>query len=94
MGDQDVYDLTVEGETFIFSNGIISHNSNPEPCLLAIFKDGKKHAPSAPVAVRNERNLLFAPLRAHSQKPLEAYDKINRLYPNAWPPVGILPGII
>lgn len=59
--------------------------ANPEPCLLAIFKNGKKHAPSAPVAVRNERNLLFAPLREHSQKPLEAYEKINRLYPNAWP---------
>lgn len=54
--------------------------ANPEPCLLAVKKGGR-----APVAVRNERNLLFAPLREHSQKPLEAYDKINRLYPNAWP---------
>lgn len=54
--------------------------ANPEPCLLAVKRGG-----SAPVAVRNERNLLFSPLRKHSQKPLEAYGKIDRLYPNAWP---------
>lgn len=54
--------------------------ANPEPCLLAVKKKGK-----APVAVRNERNLLFAPVREHSQKPLEAYEKINRLYPDRFP---------
>lgn len=49
--------------------------ANPEPCLLAI--KGKM-----PVAVRNERNLLIAPIRKHSQKPQEQYEKIERLYPN------------
>lgn len=54
--------------------------ANPEPCLLAVKKKGR-----APVATRKERNLLFAPLRKHSQKPVEAYAKMDRLYPLAWP---------
>lgn len=64
---------------FAFGMGYYTR-ANPEPCLLAVKKKG-----TAKVAVRNERNLLFAPIREHSQKPIEAYDKINRLYPNAWP---------
>lgn len=64
---------------FAFGMGYYTR-ANPEPCLLAVKKRG-----NYPVAVHNERNLLFAPLREHSQKPEEAYDKINRLYPEAWP---------
>lgn len=50
--------------------------ANPEPCLL--FARG-----SVPVSTRAERNLLFAPVGEHSQKPDEQYAKIERLYPNA-----------
>ena len=48
--------------------------ANPEPCLLAI--KGRM-----PVQTRAERNLLFAPVGSHSQKPDEQYNKIERLYP-------------
>lgn len=48
--------------------------ANPEPCLLAVR--GRM-----PVAVRNERNVLIAPVREHSRKPDEQYAKIERLYP-------------
>jgi len=49
--------------------------ANSEPCLLAV--KGRM-----PVQTRGERNLLIAPIRAHSQKPDEQYNKIERLYPN------------
>lgn len=61
--------------------------ANPEPCLLAV--KGKM-----PVAIKSERNLLIeyedeiagiplvSSVRKHSQKPVEQYNKIERLYPN------------
>lgn len=49
--------------------------ANDEFCLLAT----RGHMP---VAVHNEIGLIFAPRRAHSQKPDEQYGKIERLYPN------------
>jgi len=50
--------------------------ANPEPCLL--FTRG-----SVPVATRKERNVLFAPIGRHSEKPDGQYGKIENLYPNA-----------
>ena len=35
-----------------------------------------------PVQVHNERNFIISPIREHSQKPEEQYEKIERLYPN------------
>lgn len=48
--------------------------ANSEPCLLAVR--GRM-----PVATHAERNCIIAPVRAHSQKPDEQYEKIERLYP-------------
>lgn len=48
--------------------------ANSEPCLLGIKG-------SMPVKVHDERNFIISPLRKHSQKPDEQYDKIERLYP-------------
>ena len=48
--------------------------ANPEPCLLAV--KGRM-----PVEVRNERNTLFAQYQGHSCKPMEAYQKIENVYP-------------
>lgn len=59
---------------FFFGMGYYTR-ANPEPCLLAV--KGRM-----PVAVRSERNLLLSPIRQHSRKPDEQYNKINRLYPN------------
>jgi hypothetical protein len=47
---------------------------NPEPCLLATRG-------SMPVAVHNERNIIISPIREHSRKPDEQYQKIENLYP-------------
>ena len=38
---------------------------------------------SVPVAVKDEDDLIFADVRAHIQKPDDAYVKMSRLYPNA-----------
>jgi N6-adenosine-specific RNA methylase IME4 len=48
--------------------------ANDEPCLLAI--KGRM-----PVAAHDVQALIYAPVRAHSQKPQEQYDKIAKLYP-------------
>ena len=34
-------------------------------------------------AVHNVRNLIVAPVRAHSQKPDEMYSMLERMFPNA-----------
>jgi N6-adenosine-specific RNA methylase IME4 len=60
---------------FFFGMGYYTR-TNPEPCLLSTRG-------SMPVAVHNERNFIIAPIREHSQKPDEQYEKIERLYPNA-----------
>lgn len=48
---------------------------NAEPCLLAV--KGKM-----PVAVKNIQQLIYTPVREHSRKPDEQYEKIESLYPN------------
>ena len=60
---------------FFFGMGYYTRTI-PEPCLLSTRG-------SMPVAVHNERNFIIAPIREHSQKPDEQYEKIERLYPNA-----------
>lgn len=49
--------------------------ANTEFCLLAVR--GKM-----PVAVRNQLALIYSPVRNHSQKPDEQYEKIESLYPD------------
>ena len=48
--------------------------ANTEPCLLAIR--GRK-----PVAAHNVPQVIYSPIRAHSQKPDETYSRIEALYP-------------
>lgn len=48
--------------------------ANTEPCLLAIR--GRM-----PVAAHNVHQVIMSPVRAHSQKPDEQYNRIERLYP-------------
>lgn len=59
---------------FFFGMGYYTR-TNPEPCLLSTRG-------SMPVAVHDERNYIISPVRKHSQKPEEQYEKIERLYPN------------
>lgn len=49
--------------------------ANSEPCLLAVRGQ-------MPVAVRNVRNYIIAPIQEHSRKPDEQYAKIEALYPD------------
>jgi len=48
--------------------------SNSEPCLLCLRG-------SMPPAVHDVLSLIVSPVREHSRKPDEQYDKIERLYP-------------
>lgn len=68
------YDLSVTDEAFVVE-GLISHNSNPEMCLLATRG---KRAPKT--QDRGVRQLLVAPRGQHSQKPAEARRRIERLF--------------
>lgn len=62
------------GTGFHFGMGYYTR-SNSEPCLLAV--KGRMAVQSHSVS-----SLLYAPIRAHSQKPDEQYEKIDALYPN------------
>lgn len=48
--------------------------ANTEPCLLAIR--GRM-----PAAARDVPQVLYSPVRRHSQKPEETFTRIERLYP-------------
>jgi N6-adenosine-specific RNA methylase IME4 len=48
--------------------------ANTEPCLLAVR--GKM-----PVAAHNVHQVIYSPVRRHSQKPNEQYQRIEALYP-------------
>ena len=65
---------TSTGMSFHFGMGYYTR-ANTEPCLLAIR--GKM-----PVATHDVQALIYSPVREHSRKPDEQYDKIERLYPN------------
>jgi N6-adenosine-specific RNA methylase IME4 len=62
------------GGGFHFGMGYYTR-ANSEPCLLAVR--GRMAVESHAV-----RSLLYAPVRKHSQKPDEQYDRIETLYPN------------
>jgi N6-adenosine-specific RNA methylase IME4 len=62
--------------------------ANSEPCLL--FTHGKpltRHNKGVRQLIADDNGTLLAPLVApiarHSKKPLEAYDRIDKLWPNA-----------
>lgn len=59
---------------FAFGMGYYTR-ANSEPCLIATKGN-------MPVAVRNERNFIISPIREHSRKPDEQYQKIENLYPD------------
>lgn len=50
--------------------------ANTEPCLLAVR--GRM-----PVAAHDVPQVIYSPVRKHSQKPDEQYPRIERLYPGA-----------
>lgn len=49
--------------------------ANTEPCLIAVKGE-------MPVATKDVLALIYSPVREHSRKPDEQYNKIERLYPN------------
>ena len=49
---------------------------NTEPCLLGVRG-------SMPVQAHDVSELIYAPVREHSRKPDQQYEKIDRLYPEA-----------
>ena len=49
--------------------------ANSEPCLLAVKG-------TMAVVAHDVLSLIYSPVREHSQKPDEQYEKIERLYPN------------
>jgi len=49
--------------------------ANTEPCLLAVRGN-------MPVAAHDVLSLIMSPRGEHSAKPVEQYEKIDRLYPN------------
>lgn len=49
--------------------------ANSEPCLLAVRG-------SMPVSDRSISQVIYSPVRRHSQKPAEQYERIERLYPD------------
>lgn len=69
------YDLEVDGHLFVV-NGIISHNSNSEPCLLATRGQVLKPA------VNTVSQVIVSPRGEHSAKPQEAIDRIDAMYPD------------
>ena len=62
-----------KGGGFHFGMGYYTR-SNSEPCLLAVR--GRM-----PVAAHDVSAVLYSPVREHSRKPDEQYEKIERLYP-------------
>lgn len=62
------------GTGFHFGMGYYTR-ANPEPCLLAV--KGRMR-----VEAHDVRALIYSPVREHSRKPDEQYEKIERLYPN------------
>lgn len=61
------------GLGFHFGMGYYTR-ANTEPCLL--FMRG-----NMPVAVHDVPQIVYSPVRAHSQKPDEVHKQIERLYP-------------
>lgn len=64
----ELFDISVEGKQFIF-NGILSHNSNLEVCLIGT--KGK-----APKVSNSVSSIIISPREQHSRKPAETRNKI------------------
>lgn len=61
-----------EGRGWRIHMGMGHHSrGSTESCLVAVR--GRPHP-----LVKNERNILFAPIGAHSEKPREFYEKVER----------------
>lgn len=71
IGIRDTFDLVVEGGIFVV-NDIISHNSNAEPCLLAV--KGKAFKQRSDIS-----SIVMSPREEHSKKPDIVADKIVQL---------------
>ena len=76
----DVYDISVEDHAFVV-NGIISHNSNIELCLLGTRGSMPVSDHSVLDVLETEPDTLVAPVREHSRKPEICYTYLERLYP-------------
>ena len=59
-------------EKYAFGGGY-GTRKNLEPCLIS-----RKGSPV--LKTRSERDFMYAPRREHSRKPVEAYEKIERMY--------------
>lgn len=68
--------LNKSGVGYFMGTGYYTR-ANTEPCLLCIKKGGR-----APVARRDIRELIIAPVTRHSAKPSETHELIEKLYPN------------
>jgi hypothetical protein len=70
-GRETTYDIWVEDHAFI-ANWMISHNCNPEQCLLATRGHPKRKSKSV-------KKLIQTPRREHSRKPDETIERIEQL---------------
>ena len=71
--NSNMVDLTVEDQAFIV-NGAITHNCNPEYCLL--FTKGNPPRPK----VRNVLKIILDKIREHSRKPDSIMDHIDSMW--------------
>lgn len=70
-GQETTYDIWVEDHAFV-ANWMISHNCNPEQCLLATRGHPKRKSKSV-------KKLIQTPRREHSRKPDEGIERIEQL---------------
>lgn len=67
--------LNKSGKGYFFGNGYYTR-ANVEQCWLAVKKKGK----GLKVLDRSVPRLIVSPVRRHSQKPDEAYPRIQKLF--------------
>jgi N6-adenosine-specific RNA methylase IME4 len=66
--------LNANGNGLHWGHGVSGTRSNPEPCLLA--------RRGSPLRLdEGVHSVVMAPVGAHSEKPDEAYARMERLYP-------------
>jgi N6-adenosine-specific RNA methylase IME4 len=79
LGDTGTYfEELVPPDRYHFGQGYWTHG-NPEICLLAT-----RGSPYSYVRARDVRKLVVSPVRDHSRKPDEVYDRIERLLPGPY----------
>lgn len=69
--------LTKTGKMWHFGTGYYTRG-NPEPCLIFTKGDGLKRCDKG---ISEVLDTNISPVRAHSQKPDETYERIERMYP-------------